>query len=145
MEAAVLGSQAELEAAGEGMSLGAELDYAARLTGKVGYQFAEALVYGTAGVAYAEFGTTGDISGESGDETCYAYGIGMDYRLTTPSRSGPSMCVTASMTSAISTAWTASSPPPPCGSPITSEGTPTGPLERGRYVRAVSHLGGISG
>ena len=82
VEVAVLGSQAELEVAGEGMSIGAELDYAARLMGKVGYQFAEALFYGTAGVAYAEFGTTGDISGDSEDETGYAYGIGMDYRLT---------------------------------------------------------------
>ena len=82
VEAAVLGSQAELEVAGEGVNVGAELDYAARLMGRVGYRFAEALAYGTAGVAYAEFGTTGDISGESEDETGYAYGVGMGYRLT---------------------------------------------------------------
>ena len=82
VEAAVLGSQAELDVAGEGMCVGAELDYAAGLMGKVGYQFAEALFYGTAGVAYAEFGTAGDVSDETYDETGYAYGIGMDYRLT---------------------------------------------------------------
>ncbi|WPY95616.1 outer membrane beta-barrel protein [Limimaricola variabilis] len=82
VEMAVLGTEAELEIAAEGESFGAELDYAARLMGKVGYQFAEALFYGTAGVAYAEFGGTGDASGESEDETGYAYGVGMEYMLT---------------------------------------------------------------
>ncbi len=82
LELAVLGSEAEIEAGVDGEEAGVELDYAARLMGKVGYQFAEALVYGTAGMAYAEFSGTGDASGESEDETGYAYGVGMDYMLT---------------------------------------------------------------
>ncbi|PHP26175.1 outer membrane protein [Limimaricola cinnabarinus] len=82
LELAVLGSETELEIAVDGEDVGVELDYAARLMGKVGYQFAEALVYGTAGMAYAEFSGTGDASGETEEETGYAYGIGMDYMLT---------------------------------------------------------------
>lgn len=82
LELAVLGSEAELAFAVDGEDAGAELDYAARLMGKVGYQFAEALVYGTAGMVYAEFGGTGDAAGETEEENGYAYGVGMDYMLT---------------------------------------------------------------
>lgn len=58
------------------------LDSLARLKLIVGYEVGNGLIFGSAGVAYADFGSFGDVlDGLDGDETNYTLGIGYDYRV----------------------------------------------------------------
>ncbi|MGB2201056.1 MAG: outer membrane beta-barrel protein [Pseudooceanicola atlanticus] len=53
---------------------GTSLDNMARLKARVGYDAGPALIYGTAGVGYADSAI--------GDDTGYVAGVGMDYKLS---------------------------------------------------------------
>lgn len=60
----------------------ASFDSIARLKLIAGYEVGDGLVYGSAGVAYADFDGAGALfSGFSGDDTNFVVGVGYDYRV----------------------------------------------------------------
>ncbi len=81
-EIAVVKGESQLGASYQGTEGGAELDYTARIVGKIGYDLGEALVYASSGLARAKVNTFGLARDESYTFDGYALGVGIDYRMT---------------------------------------------------------------
>lgn len=81
-EAVVTSGNSQLGASYEGAEGGADLNYTARIVGKIGYDLGEALVYATSGFARAKVSTFGLAGDEDYTFDGYALGVGIDFRVT---------------------------------------------------------------